>query len=128
MLNIVNNIPSIELGEHLQQFKEFTKELSPALRGDAISNFTFVKEIHNSFARSVKFKPPHPHMSVPNAGEDSLLRPCVLLCGSKSSQIGRRVAAHSKKSPNLLALVAFPRAFQLNIGLLDSLSTDSRCF
>lgn len=55
LLNIVNNIPNIELGEQLEQFKFFTKELSPALRGDAISNFTFVKGVHNSFARSVKF-------------------------------------------------------------------------
>lgn len=53
LLNIVNNIPNIELGEHLSQFKDFTAGLTPALRGDAISNFSFVKRIHNSFARSV---------------------------------------------------------------------------
>ncbi|KAL9129735.1 MAG: hypothetical protein Q9217_001893 [Psora testacea] len=51
LLNIVNNIPEIELGEHLKAFKEFTMDFSPALRGDAISNFDFLKEIHNSFAR-----------------------------------------------------------------------------
>lgn len=53
LLNIVNNIPEIELGDHLRNFKEFTMSFSPALRGDAISNFEFVKEIHNSFARYV---------------------------------------------------------------------------
>ena len=53
LLNIVNNIPNIELGEHLQQFKIFTSGMTPALRGDAISNFSFVKEIHNTYARSV---------------------------------------------------------------------------
>lgn len=53
LLNIVNNIPDLELGENLQAFKEFTKDFTPALRGDAIANFRFVKEIHNSFARSV---------------------------------------------------------------------------
>lgn len=53
LLNIVNNIPEVELGEHLLQFKDFTKDFTPALRGDAIGNFHFVKRIHNSFARSV---------------------------------------------------------------------------
>lgn len=53
LLNIVNNIPSADLGEHLQQFKEFTRTFTPALRGDAIGNFDFVKQIHNSFARLV---------------------------------------------------------------------------
>lgn len=51
LLNIVNNIEGIELGENLQQFKDFTMSFTPALRGDAINNFEFVKGIHNSFAR-----------------------------------------------------------------------------
>ncbi|MCJ1279538.1 hypothetical protein MMC21_007362 [Puttea exsequens] len=53
LLNIVNNVPGIELGENLQHFKEFTSDFSPALRGDAIGNFDFVKEIHNAFARKI---------------------------------------------------------------------------
>lgn len=57
LLNIVNNVPEIELGDSLQAFKEFTKDFTPALRGDAIANFRFVKEIHNSFARSVLITP-----------------------------------------------------------------------
>lgn len=51
LLNIVNNIPDIDLGDHLQQFKLFTADFTPALRGDAIGNFEFVKSVHNSFAR-----------------------------------------------------------------------------
>ncbi|KAJ5885307.1 hypothetical protein N7495_009817 [Penicillium taxi] len=51
LLNIVNNIPDIDLGEKLQHFKEFTMPFTPALRGDAINNFEFVKRVHNSFAR-----------------------------------------------------------------------------
>jgi hypothetical protein len=51
LLNIVNNIPDIDLGENLKSFKEFTMPFTPALRGDAINNFEFVKRIHNSFAR-----------------------------------------------------------------------------
>ncbi|KAJ5548652.1 hypothetical protein N7513_005886 [Penicillium frequentans] len=53
LLNIVNNIPDIDLGENLERFKEFTKSFTPALRGDAINNFEFVKKIHNSFARKM---------------------------------------------------------------------------
>lgn len=56
LLNIVNNIPGIELGENLQHFKEFTMPFTPALRGDAIKNFEFVKRVHNSFARYVVAK------------------------------------------------------------------------
>ncbi|EAW21997.1 ubiquitin C-terminal hydrolase 37 [Aspergillus fischeri NRRL 181] len=51
LLNIVNNIEGIELGENLRHFREFTMPFTPALRGDAINNFEFVKRIHNSFAR-----------------------------------------------------------------------------
>ncbi|KAJ5613475.1 hypothetical protein N7528_007129 [Penicillium herquei] len=53
LLNIVNNIPNVDLGENLQHFKDFTMDFTPALRGDAINNFEFVKRIHNSFARKM---------------------------------------------------------------------------
>ena len=51
LLNIVNNIPEIDLGEPLRHFRHFTDSFTPALRGDAIGNFQFVKQVHNSFAR-----------------------------------------------------------------------------
>ena len=51
LLNIINNLDEVELGDELQQFKEFTMDFTPALRGDAISKFKFVRDIHNSFAR-----------------------------------------------------------------------------
>ncbi|KAJ9620873.1 hypothetical protein H2203_007459 [Taxawa tesnikishii (nom. ined.)] len=53
LLNIVNNIPDLNLGLHLQSFKGFTKDLDPISRGDAITNFDFVRRIHNSFAREI---------------------------------------------------------------------------
>lgn len=55
LLNIVNNVPEHHLGEELRSFKHFTKDFTPALRGDAVGNFEFVKHIHNSFARCVAF-------------------------------------------------------------------------
>ncbi|KAI2127190.1 hypothetical protein LOZ29_006771, partial [Ophidiomyces ophidiicola] len=53
LLNIVNNVTEVDLGEHLRAFKDFTMGFTPALRGDAISNFEFIKETHNSFARGM---------------------------------------------------------------------------
>ncbi|KAL4919124.1 ubiquitin carboxyl-terminal hydrolase [Aspergillus aurantiobrunneus] len=53
LLNIVNNIEGVDLGENLRSFKDFTMPFTPALRGDAINNFEFVKEVHNSFARKM---------------------------------------------------------------------------
>ncbi|EEH23385.2 hypothetical protein PABG_05596 [Paracoccidioides brasiliensis Pb03] len=53
LLNIINNVDGIELGEKLQHFKDFTMPFTPALRGDAIGNFEFVKRVHNSFARKM---------------------------------------------------------------------------
>ena len=50
----MNNVPSLDLGESLHGFKVFTANFTPALRGDAIGNFDFVKDVHNSFARYVK--------------------------------------------------------------------------
>ncbi|TKA61831.1 hypothetical protein B0A49_11195 [Cryomyces minteri] len=53
LLNIVNNVPCLELGDHLQSFKDFTQDFTPALRGHQVANFQFVKTIHNSFARKM---------------------------------------------------------------------------
>lgn len=50
MINILMNVDDIELGEHLQQFKEFTDDFTPYQRGMALTSFDFVKKIHNSFA------------------------------------------------------------------------------
>lgn len=51
LLNIVNNVPVLDLGPQLRNFKEFTKDMDPVMRGEAIDSFDFVKRIHNSFAR-----------------------------------------------------------------------------
>ncbi|KAK5105820.1 hypothetical protein LTR62_002123 [Meristemomyces frigidus] len=50
LLNIVNNIPGLELGDELRKFKEFTEDMDPLSRGDAVDEFEFLKHIHNSFA------------------------------------------------------------------------------
>ena len=51
LLNIINNVPGLELGEQLTQFRDFTESFSPELRGEAVGSFEFVRQVHNSFAR-----------------------------------------------------------------------------
>jgi ubiquitin carboxyl-terminal hydrolase L5 len=53
LLNIVNNVSGVDLGEHLKSFKDFTQGFPPPLRGNAISNWRLLKSIHNSFARKM---------------------------------------------------------------------------
>lgn len=53
MLNIINNIPDVDIGEHLRSFKDFTQNFPPHLRGREINSFEFVRHIHNSFARQI---------------------------------------------------------------------------
>lgn len=50
MLNILFN-SSAALGAKMDAFKEFSSPLTPPLKGLALANFPFVRDIHNSFAR-----------------------------------------------------------------------------
>lgn len=51
LLNIVLNIDTVDLGERLTAFKDFTKDFSPPLRGIAVTNFDDLRTLHNAFAR-----------------------------------------------------------------------------
>ncbi|KAF1928909.1 cysteine proteinase [Didymella exigua CBS 183.55] len=63
MINILMNNGDIEIGEHLQQFKEFTKDFNPYQRGEAFANFDFVKRIHNTFAKKMDILEADKHLS-----------------------------------------------------------------
>lgn len=63
MINVIMNNPNIEIGEHLQQFKDFTKDFTPYQRGEAFANFDFVKKIHNSFAKHMDMLEADKHLS-----------------------------------------------------------------
>jgi Ubiquitin carboxyl-terminal hydrolase, family 1 len=54
LLNIVMNTPEIDLGDALADFKESTRLLKPPYRGQALSHNDFIRNIHNSFLRSVE--------------------------------------------------------------------------
>ncbi|PVH71847.1 cysteine proteinase [Cadophora sp. DSE1049] len=53
LLNIVMNIPGLDLGENLQAFKEATQKLKPPYRGKRLGEHDFIRGIHNSFARKI---------------------------------------------------------------------------
>lgn len=52
---LLNKDKEVEVGEGLGGFKEFTIELPPEFRGEALSNSDLIREVHNSFARSSPF-------------------------------------------------------------------------
>ena len=62
LLNIVNNIEGLDMGKEMRDFKDFTKDLDPMARGDAIDGFDFLKRIHNSFARETDLLNADMHM------------------------------------------------------------------
>ncbi|XP_035824562.1 ubiquitin carboxyl-terminal hydrolase isozyme L5 isoform X2 [Aplysia californica] len=46
----------LELGDTLTNFKEFSQDLDPGLRGLSLSNSDTIREVHNSFARQQMFE------------------------------------------------------------------------
>ncbi|XPS91407.1 Ubiquitinyl hydrolase 1 [Ascochyta lentis] len=63
MINIIMNSADVEIGDHLQQFKDFTKDFTPYQRGEALASFDFVKKIHNSFAKKMDMLEADKHLS-----------------------------------------------------------------
>ncbi|KAH8113103.1 cysteine proteinase [Phellopilus nigrolimitatus] len=51
ILNVLFNCPDIELGEDLEAFKSETTDMSPKMKGLAISNSKSLRETQNSLAR-----------------------------------------------------------------------------
>ncbi|KAL5446777.1 hypothetical protein PMIN06_007657 [Paraphaeosphaeria minitans] len=55
MIHTLLNVddPEIDIGEHMYQFKDFTKDMTPLQRGHTFASWNFVKRIHNSFAKKM---------------------------------------------------------------------------
>lgn len=52
---VLNKVPSENLGETLTEFKSFTSDFPPSLKGEAIGASEELKKAHNSFARKDAF-------------------------------------------------------------------------
>lgn len=55
LLAILLNQPDIKLGPALSDFKNFTGQFPPDLRGEAMTNSELLRTVHNSFSRSEMF-------------------------------------------------------------------------
>jgi ubiquitin carboxyl-terminal hydrolase L5 len=55
ILSVLLNVDGIEIGDKLNEFKEFTQAFDAEMKGEAISNSDMIKEAHNSFARPEPF-------------------------------------------------------------------------
>ncbi|KAF9466703.1 hypothetical protein BDZ94DRAFT_1212162 [Collybia nuda] len=51
ILNVVLNCPEIDIGVNLQMFKEDTQNMTPVMRGLAVTNSPLLRQAHNSLAR-----------------------------------------------------------------------------
>ena len=60
----------VDIGAALRDFREFTIELPPEFRGEALSNSDLIRETHNSFARSSPFANENERQNPPGAQDD----------------------------------------------------------
>ena len=86
MLNIVNNISDLDLGPHLQSFRDFTSEMTPMDRGYASDNFEFLRTIHNSFARELDMQNANLHLKQKHSKVNAKVKAQARLAAQKARE------------------------------------------
>ncbi|KIO31514.1 hypothetical protein M407DRAFT_14084 [Tulasnella calospora MUT 4182] len=51
ILNVIFNCPQLDIGAKLRNFKDFTRNMGPKMKGLALSNDLGIRDIHNTMAR-----------------------------------------------------------------------------
>lgn len=51
----MNKTDDVDIGQKMEEFREFTVDFPAEFRGEALSNSDLIREVHNSFARSSPF-------------------------------------------------------------------------
>ncbi|KAK3075616.1 hypothetical protein LTR53_000954 [Teratosphaeriaceae sp. CCFEE 6253] len=102
LLNIVNNIPDLLLGTELKNFRDFTQDMDPLSRGDAVDSFDFVKRMHNSFARDNDLLQADQHMK----GKADKARKRQAIAKGKATKAAKKAALAAvtplkQRSPNV---------------------------
>ncbi|KAK1072379.1 hypothetical protein LTR74_002692 [Friedmanniomyces endolithicus] len=103
LLNIVNNVPGLHLGSELQKFKDFTDDMDPLSRGDAVDSFDFVKRIHNSFARDNDLLQADLHIKGKNSKyrkRQATARANAARAARRNEEMAMRKPPLQEKSPN----------------------------
>lgn len=50
IINLTLNLSAVELSKELQDFKDFTGDFTPELKGISLGNCDYIKKIHNTFS------------------------------------------------------------------------------
>ncbi|KAK0610459.1 hypothetical protein B0T17DRAFT_500476 [Bombardia bombarda] len=69
LFNIIMNAGDLALGAKLAKFKQESSDMSPPLRGNFLSNSSWIREAHNSFARRLDLL--NAALALSNSVEDS---------------------------------------------------------
>lgn len=102
LLNIVNNIKGLRMGKEMRDFKDFTNDLDPMARGDAIDGFDFLKHIHNSFARETDLL--NADMHIRNKINKAKKRQAALQ--AQETKKAKKAANESKRADSAIATPA----------------------
>ncbi|PBK62648.1 cysteine proteinase [Armillaria solidipes] len=79
ILNILFNCSNVDIGTELSEFKEYTREMSPKMKGLAISNSSMIRNAHNSLARPADIR-----------GADNALATAILDAAKKEKEKTKR--------------------------------------